>query len=95
MMWGESSPQFLVEQGSLLRDEAQACLLKFVGLKGCAGDACALVAPAWVQGYQPEGGMLRAVGEVGFGLPFHAIAGKEGFEGFEGGAGSCTHGGSP
>ncbi len=48
-----------------------------------------------MQGYQPEGGMLRAVGEVGFGLPFHAIAGKEGFEGFEGGAGSCTHGGSP
>jgi hypothetical protein len=39
--------------------------------------------------------MLRAVGEVGFGLPFHAIVGKEGFEGFEGGAGSCTHGGSP
>lgn len=51
MMWGESSPQFLVEQGSLLRDETQASFLMFVGLKGCAGDACALVAPAWVQGY--------------------------------------------
>ena len=76
----------------MLGGEAQFCFFLFVGLKGCAGDACALVAPAWVQGYQPEGGLLRAVGEVGFGLPFHSIVGKEGFEGFEGGAVCGSHG---